>query len=284
MKKFPKVSVVVLNYNNKDTILDCLKSVYQSDYPDFDVIVVDNDSKDGSLELVKQNFLTAKIIKNSANVGFSSGNNIGIRYALEKFADYVFLLNSDAFLKNDSLSFLVNEAETEKCSIACPVIFSEGNKIWYAGGKIDWLRMRTVHNNIIKSKEPYKTEIATGCAMLISKEVFKQIGLLSEKYFLYYEDADFSINARRKGFAIKVVPMSIVNHLEKSENNPSLKIYWLVLSGLIFFKRNTPLFFKPTLLIIIFMRKLKNLYNLKFNKTDFAESVRKAYFDFKKIK
>ena len=85
----PTIFVVVLNYNGKDTLAACLSSIYQSDYCHFEVVLVDNASNDGSFELAKNQFSRAHFIKNPTNLGFSRGNNIGIRFALEKFADYV---------------------------------------------------------------------------------------------------------------------------------------------------------------------------------------------------
>ena len=284
MKNFPKVFVIVLNYNNKETLLACLKSVYQSDYQNFEVVVVDNNSTDGSFELAKQNFSNAHFIKSPQNLGFGMGNNLGIRFALEKFASYIMLLNSDAYLQKTTLSRLVVEAEKKEVSgLVSPVIKKPDQEIWFAGGKIDWIHMKTKH--LFKPKqqeESYESEYLTGCALLVKKSVFEKIGLFDEKFFLYYEDADFSLRAKKAGFFLLVLPSAVAIHDEKSEQLKGQKIYWLVLSGLIFFQKNAPAYLKPWIFCYVLMRKMKNFFKFHLNKNSFAADVRKAYQDFKK--
>jgi hypothetical protein len=280
MTNLPKVFVIILNYNGKDTIKSCLDSVFCCDYPNFEVVVVDNDSKDGSLELAKNLYSKFHFIKNEKNIGFSGGNNIGIRFALEKIADYVFLLNNDATLEKDTLSKLIASAEKEKAGIFSPLIYACDNKIWYSGGIIKWAQMRNVHaSQLPKGDDPYSTAYVTGCAMLVKKEVFKKIGLFSEDYFLYYEDADFCVRAKKEGFDSMVVPTAKITHFEKSELDLSNKIYWLVLSGLIFFKKNTPLYLKFITNPYLYLRKMKNMIDSMNNKK-YSEIVKKAYNDF----
>lgn len=282
MKTFPKVFVVVLNYNGKNTIKQCLDSVYKSDYPNIELVVVDNNSTDESFELARKYHGKSHFIKNEKNVGFAAGNNVGIRFALEKMADYIFLLNNDAQVEMNTISRLIEEMEKdEDLGIGAPIIKKyPDSSIWYAGGKIKWTRMRAVHNFQVESDHPYETEFASGCAMLIKKDIFKRVGLLDDKYFLYYEDADFSHQARREGFKIKVVPDAIVGHIEKSEENLSQKIYWLVISGIIFFKKNSPQILKPWIFIFLIVRKIKNKLDIIFKKDNLSKVVNKAYKDY----
>jgi len=284
-EKYPKLFVIILNYNGKDTIKSCLDSVFCSDYPNFEIVVIDNNSKDGSLELAKNLYSKFHFIKNESNLGFSAGNNMGIRFALEKMADYVFLLNNDATLEKDTLSKLICSAKNSKAGIFSPIILNDNGNIWFSGGKIIWTRMRTVHiNKKPNKKNSYSTQYVTGCAMLIKKEVFKKIGLLSEDYFLYYEDTDFCLRAKKEGFNSMIVPEAKVKHFEKSELYLSNKIYWLVFSGLIFFEKNTPLLLKTLTHPYLYLRKVKNMVDNLNNKNQYASVVKKAYLDFKKWK
>lgn len=293
MNNSPKVFVIILNYNGKDTIKACLDSVYKSDYPDFEVVIVDNASRDGSFELAKNYFSRAHFILNEKNTGFAAGNNMAVRFALEKFADYIFLLNNDATVEKDTISKLVNEAEKSKRGgIFSPIIYDKNGNIWFAGGKIKWLKMRAIHefldrtnrtNKADETNRAHETDFVSGCAMLIKKEVFREIGLLDEKYFLYYEDADFCLLARKKGFKCMVVSGARATHYEKSERNTGGKTYWLVLSGLIFFKKNTPAILKPWINFYTALRKIKNWRDVKYKKNNLAEVVRKAYDDYKKL-
>lgn len=280
--KLPKIFVIILNYNGKETLKRCLDSVFYSDYPNFEVVIVDNDSKDGSFELAKNLYSKFHFIKNAKNSGFSAGNNVGIRFALEKMADYIFLLNNDAVLEKDTLSKLIETSEKEPAGIFSPIIYNRENHVWFAGGKIKWLKMKAVHENTFKeSFHPYKTDYISGCAMLVKKEVFKKIGLLSEDYFLYYEDADFCIRARRNGFECTVIPNTKAIHFEKSEFDLSNKIYWLVISGLIFFEKNTPPIIRFWVRPYLHLRKVKNMLDNLSNKNKYAPLIKKAYNDFK---
>jgi len=285
MKKSPSVFVIVLNYNNIETLKECLGSVFQSDYPNFEVIVADNSSKDGSFELVRAQFEKAHSIQNGANLGFAAGNNPAIRFALEKFAEYIFILNPDAIIERDTITRLVETAEkNDRSGIISPLILKGwADEIWFSGGKINWLKMRTEHIALSASslpKNPYPTEYITGCAMLIKKNVFREIGLFNEDYFLYYEDADFSYHAHRKGFNLIIDPRIVIRHWEKSNDDVEQKIYWLVLSGLIFFQKNTPFYFRPWIFFYTILRKLKNFRDLK-NKTVLnTTAVQKAYHDY----
>lgn len=280
----PKVFVIILNYNSRDTIKNCLESVFYSDYKNFEVVVVDNNSTDGSFELAKGIFPKFHFIKNEKNLGFAAGNNIGIRFALEKMTDYIFLLNNDAVLEKDTLSKLIRVAEKENYGIFSPLIHDRNDKIWYSGGKINWHSMRAIHlNNLPKDKKPYPTQYISGCAMLIKKEVFRKTGLLSEDYFLYYEDADFCLRARKNGFGCLIVPSAIVKHLEKSEFNLSNKVYWLVISGLIFFGKNTPTSFKLWTRPYLYLRKMKNIID-NIGDRKYASIVKKAYNDYRQWK
>ena len=309
----PKVFVIILNYNGKNTIKECLASVFQSDYPDFETVMVDNNSQDGSFELAKNSFPKAHFIKNEKNLGFAAGNNVGIRFALEKMADYVFLLNNDAAVFKNTLSDLIKIAQrrkSEKIGIFSPVIFKGDSKdIWFAGGKINWMRMRTEHkicstehavcsmgHKILGSyaargaKHPmpdaqYKlqtTDYITGCAMLAKKEVFKKIGLFDENFFLYYEDADLCVRAKKEGFKSAVAAGAKVKHCERSEENKKAKTYWLVVSGIYFFQKNSPWFLRLWAAVYLTMRKLKNKIDIALGKGgELAKEVARAYKDTK---
>ena len=281
---FPKIFVVILNFNGASTLPACLTSVFQSDYPNFEIIVVDNDSKDGSFEQAKSNFSRLYLIKNSKNLGFSQGNNVGIRYALEKFTDYVFLLNNDAIIEKGTLSLLEKTArENSTVGIISPLIMEGDNKnIWFAGGEIQWNKMRSRHLTIPASELPYSSEYLSGCAMLINKAVFQKIGLFDERFFLYYEDADFSLRAKKANFDLLIDPSIRIKHLEQSNQSDS-KVYWLVLSGLLFFHIHGSLSQKIWFFFYTAMRKIKNFYKYHLRKNFSAKKVYLAYQDFKKL-
>lgn len=284
--KSPKVFVIILNYNGALTLNDCLNSVFQSDYNNFEVVVVDNDSNDNSFESARQKFSRAHFIKNSVNVGFAQGNNVGIRFALEKFADMVFLLNNDTVIEKDTFNKLVHAAiKNPRAGIFSPLILNpDKSTIWFAGGKILWNKMKTIHLLEKETENPYSSQYLSGCSMLIKNDVFKKIGLFDERYFLYYEDADISLRAKRAGFDLLMIPSTSIIHLEQSNKKNDSKIYWLVLSGLIFFFTHSSWQLKILLYPYVLLRKTKNLLDVIFRKTKISLEIRRAFRDYSAAK
>jgi hypothetical protein len=284
--QYPKVNIVVLNYNGKDCLKKCLASLFCLDYPNFEVVVVDNNSQDGSLEAARQSFSRATFIKNESNLGFSVGNNVGIKYSLEKMADFVLLLNNDTEVEKEFLSRLIKDTLIHsEAGIFSPLIFSgDGKSVWFSGGKIDWLRMKALNERDLIENNQTNSDFISGCAMLVRAEVFSRIGLLDEDFFLYWEDVDFSVRAKKAGFSLLVVASSHIRHFEKSEDTKKNKIYWLVLSGILFFNKNTPRNLRLWIFAYMILRKIKNWRDVKKRGTEIDLAVKKAYIDFEKLK
>jgi len=133
----PKVFIIILNWDNWTDTKDCLKSLENNGYPNYEVVVVDN----GSTEKFEISDPKIKVIYNKENLGFSGGNNVGIKYALDNNADYVLLLNNDTIVNHNFLNKLVEIAEKDnKIGMVGPKIyFPDSKKIWFAGGQINWL-------------------------------------------------------------------------------------------------------------------------------------------------
>jgi GT2 family glycosyltransferase len=286
MEKFPKIFIIVLNYNGKDVLRDNIASLMELSYSDFEVVLVDNNSQDGSVEIIRSMWPKIHLIRNSQNIGFAAGNNIGIKFALERGARYVLLINNDTICEKNFLSRLVEVGQKNKeIGLLSPVIHEgKTKKIWFSGGRISWLRMKTFHDTREIKKDIRIVKFITGCAMLVKRGVFSKIGLLDEDYFLYWEDADFSFRANRNGYKGAVVSDSRIFHLEKSRDNKS-KVYWLVISGLIFFRKNTPIALIPWIFMYTALRRIKNKRDIRKRKRfETAMLVKKAYDDFRKTK
>ena len=230
--KHPKVSIILLNWNNPDDTIECLESLKQITYPHYDIIVVDNHSTDDSiikLESIDNIF----IIKNDSNVGFAGGNNVGIEYALKKSADYVLLLNNDTVVDKDFLSNLIKKIQPEKeVGIVGGKIYyyDDPQKIWAAGGGITKFAKRTFqYGENKKDAGQFNTEkevdFISGCCMLVRKEVFEKIGVLDKAYFMYYEDVDFCLRTK-KYFGIKYVPTATIWHKVSGTSIKSFRDYY----------------------------------------------------------
>src|SRR5680860_124040 len=272
MKKM--VYIILLNWNNEEDTLECIKSLEKITYSDCKIIVVDNGSEEKSIQKIRNEFPKLSIIQNESNLGFAGGNNIGIKYAFANAADYVLLLNNDTTVKKDFLTKLVETGESEqKIGLLGSKIFfySEQNRIWSAGGKINWLKNKGTHiglDQIDKGQYDKTKEVdyLTGCCLLIKREVIERIGTLEEDYFLYYEDTDFSLRAQNAGYKCIYVPESKIYHKISRSTNPGSDsyIYYHVRNGLVMAKRSgsalTKLALYPYCLILFCKQIIKIIF------------------------
>jgi GT2 family glycosyltransferase len=216
----PKVTVIIPNWNGMDHIQGCLESLLKIDYHNVDVIVVDNNSEDGSPKAIAESFPKVQIMRNSENLGFAEGCNVGIRQAMKSGSAYVWLLNNDTLVDRQSLTFLVRAAEKDNS------IGMTGSKIYEydypniircAGMTINWFRGETDligwHQLDEGQFNNYSdVEGLEGCSLLISRRVCEEVGLMDKDYFVYGEEIDWCVRARLRGFRCTFVPESIVFH------------------------------------------------------------------------
>jgi GT2 family glycosyltransferase len=216
----PTVAVVVVTYNNLADTRECLASVRSVSYPALRIIVVDNGSTPREDEILMGELgETAEVLRVPVNRGYGPGANVGIERALVLGADFVWLLNNDALVHVASLSALVEAAvQDDRAGILSPVIDAPRGPeapdgVWYAGGSIDLARAETHHvHEPPTGSAPFKTEYVTGCAMLVRNSVFRDIGLLREDFYVYWEDVDLNLRASHEGWALMVVPRARVFH------------------------------------------------------------------------
>src|SRR4030042_2062386 len=218
---YPKVYIGVLKWNGALDTLGCISSLKNIDYPYYEIVVVDNGSTDDSVKQIRRQHPDIKIIEFGKNLGYTIGNNIGIKYAIDKFAEYVLVLNNDTLVKPDFLKKLMDIAqEKEGYSIFSPQIrlYPKKDYLWYAGGRIFWpaasvqLFCRNKKLSSLKIKKPKEVNFVTGAAMLVKAKVFKKIGGFDGKFFCYWEETDWQARAVKKGFKIIYVPKSVIYH------------------------------------------------------------------------
>jgi len=268
----PKVFIIILNWNNWPDALECLESLENNDYHNYQVVIIDN----GSKEKLQAPSPEIKIIYNKENLGFSGGNNVGIKYALEKGADYVLLLNDDTIVAPDFLSRLVEAGESDKkIGIVGPKIYfyEDRNRIWSAGGKLNWLYNKgslrgwdQIDKGQYDSPKIQETPHLTGCCVLVKKEVIEKIGLMPEDYFFYYEDTDWLMRARRTGYKCVFIPEAKIWHKisRSAVAESSTYIYYHARNGLIFAQRFAPWYIKPLVHLDVIWRIKKQIIKLLF--------------------
>lgn len=227
----PKVTVIIPNWNGMDHIVECLKALLKADYSNFNVIVVDNNSEDNSPEAIAEAFPQVEIIRNTENLGFAEGCNIGMRRALEGGSAYVWLLNNDAFVEKDTLQSLVRIAEQENRigMVGSKVCYYDApDTIWGVGMKISWIRGETYpigwrQQDVGQFRNWRDVEGLAGCSLLVSRRVCEEVGLMDKDYFLYAEEIEWCVRARQKGFRCIVVPESVVLHKEGASSGENYR-------------------------------------------------------------
>jgi len=244
-----KVFIIILNWNGKDDTIECLSSVYKIEYHDFAVVVVDNGSTDKSTETIRNIFPQTTIIENKANLGFAGGNNIGIRYALERRADFILLLNNDTITDPNILTELIiaYKALQNPGFLGCKIYFYDRPEtIQYFGGDYS-------HDHILKGFHVGEDErddgrfnyiaetgYVTGCAMFTHRSLIDTIGLLDERFFLYWEDGDWCLRARAAGFKHYVVPGAKLWHKvsASNKNGSSVNVFYTSRNRFLFAKKH----------------------------------------------
>lgn len=222
----PKISIVIVNYNAEKYQNESIRSIKNMNYSNYEIIVVDNGSTDNSLKLLRSEFDDIIIVEVKKNLGVAAGNNIGIRLALKRHADYVLLLNNDIELDKDILKILVRNASNQVITVPKIYYYDRKRIIWSAGGKVNWKRGLPYHIGIgcpdgPRFSKPKIVEIAPTCCMLIHKEVFNNVGLMDERYFMYFDDTDFCIRANERGYKILYVPDALMWHKVSSSSGGS---------------------------------------------------------------
>ena len=263
----PQVWAVVLNYQGREVIADCLQSLRQQDYPNLHILVVDNASTDGS-DKIAANIKGIELIRNESNLLFAGGNNVGIRKAYESDADYVVLINNDTTSDPGLISELVKALEADSnAGIAGPRIFYYERPviIWSAGGTIDFAKGWVRHRGIRQKDDGQFDEIAevdyvTGCCLMFSRDVFQAIGGLDESFPMYFEDTDFCTRARKAGFKVLYVPVAKMWHKISFSSGGEFswrKISRRMKAGWKFFRRHSSaaqLIFMPFWQVVEFIR------------------------------
>lgn len=219
--KQPSVAIIIVNYNGIEDTIECIKSLNKINYYNYKTFVIENNStqkptKD-QIDYLNEH---AVYIESGENLGFSGGNNIGIRKALENGFDYVLLLNNDTTVEPNFLNILIDAAK-EKTDVGIVggkiVFYSKQSYLWYGGGYLNEKFGGGSHERWNELNSPDTGEVRevtfiTGCLMLIPIAVFKKVGLLSEEYFLYAEDTDFCYKVMQAGYKLWFCENTLIYH------------------------------------------------------------------------
>lgn len=229
------IALVIVNWNGQKDTMRCLESIAKMRIPNdtqLETIVIDNGSSDGSVEVLSKAFPSVTILALSHNLGFTGGNNTGMQYAMKKNADYVWLLNNDTIVDTNALSLVEAFRDGDVGVAGSKIYFAPGHEyhkaryvkkdvgrvFWYAGGLVDWDNMYASHKGVDEvDAGQYDTSedtmFVTGCSMMIKRSVIEAIGMLDDRFYLYLEDLDFGLRAKKAGFRLVYFPKSVVWHV-----------------------------------------------------------------------
>ncbi len=254
----PKIFINLITFNENASTNECLESLEELNKKDFELFVnvVDNASSEKFESKKEYKNFKLNVLYSQKNLGFSGGQNLGIKYALENNADYIVILNNDVFVDKDLIIELLNQFKDREVGAVSPKIYfakgyeyhkdrySEkelGNVFWYAGGQIDWKNIFGKHRGVDEVDKGQfdtreETEVATGCCMMIKSNVLETVGLFNENFFLYYEDADLSMRVKDKGYKILYEPKAILWHKNAASTGSGspLQDYYITRNRLIF--------------------------------------------------
>ncbi|MFN5225606.1 MAG: glycosyltransferase family 2 protein [Bacteroidota bacterium] len=262
-----KTAVILVNWNSYALTRACLLSLLQIPATQRDVILVDNQSADGSGLQLQQEFPDIIYIQAEDNLGFTGGNNVAIRYAIDQGYQYILLLNNDTTVAANFLSLLTQHLEQHPATGAVqPLIYCHepSDKIWNAGSFYNqWLGnpivRKTLPGSQLQTNQAARVDWITGCAFMLRTEVLKQTGLLSEKMFMYFEDVDLSFRIRQAGYELELVPGAKIWHVGGMSNKREKKTKEGVVNPIVHYlntrnkiwilKKYTPWFCLPTVLL-----------------------------------
>lgn len=263
--KARKVGIILINYNGLEDTIECIDSIRKSDYSNFHIYVIDNNSKQDASMLKNYSCVTYKRLDD--NVGFGVANNIGAELAIRDGAQLIMCLNNDTVIEQDTISVLAAQTTDKVITTAAIYYYSNPQELWYGGGKVSKWRGTFRHKNYHNSR---KITFITGCCMMLTATCYKDIGLFDPAYFMYYEDSDFSLKALKKGYQLQYVYEARVYHKVGSSSSKivGLKDYYLTRNRLYilnkyssFFKSTSKLYFYSTRIIKLLKNKVKRENN-----------------------
>lgn len=246
----PRVGVVVLNFKVKEEVFKCLTSVLDSSYKNLNIVVVDNNSGDGiegEISRFARNDGDLEFIQTGENLGYTGGNNVGIKKLIEDGCRYVFVINPDTEVTKDCIKILVEKMEEdEEIGVCGPkILFKDRKTIWFAGGVMDTNNVLGSHIGVDEKdlgqyNQSRECDYITGAALFLRTSVLKRIGVFDERFFLYYEDSDLCFRIKKSEKKIMYIPEAVVYHgnAKSTGMGSPLQDYFITRNRMLFAKKH----------------------------------------------
>lgn len=286
--KFASIFIVLLNYNGAEDTIACLQSLQEITYPKTNIVIVDNNSPDGSIENIgrylssehvdyvyfdrpdkavvctdKLPFIT--LIQSGTNGGYGHGNNIGIKYALAHHANYVLVLNNDTVVGTGFLEPLVEMCEEDgNIGIASSKIYfhDRPDVLWFNGGKFHPYTAKVEHVNYnekdIGQESLKENTFISGCLWLVPSKIFETVGFINEEYFMYVEDLEYCQRVLAKGYTLAVCNKSKLWHkvgISTGGRFSKFSVFWRTRNMHIFIAKSSKTFWQKGIALLFFNLK-----------------------------
>lgn len=250
------VFVILLNWNRCDDTLECLASLYASSYRPLHLLVVDQNSSDGSPARIRNVYPDVEILALTRNVGFASGVNIGIRHALQKGATHLLLLNNDTVVAPEMIAELMAQLQPG-VGLVGPAIFyyDRPATVWSTGGSIHPLLLEMSGNHgrdRALPAQPTPQGFLSGCALLLPRKTVEQVGLWDERFFMYYEDLDYCLRVGKSDLTLVLAPAAHLWHKVSASSGGSAspaERYQMAKSSGLYFRKHMNLWQMPFILL-----------------------------------
>ena len=296
-----KIGLVTITYNSADVIRGFLESTFSQTFQNFIIYIIDNNSQDNTIEILKENTDSRiELVKNKENVGVAKANNQGIELALKDNCTQVLIINNDVEFEKQLFEKMLQIQKDKNCSLVVPkmMYFETPDYIWYAGSSfIKKKGFLPIHKGI-KQKDSsqfdgvYPVEYAPTCCLLVKKEVFQDVGMMDEKYFVYFDDTDFSYRVLKDGrhklfyfsdtkFYHKVGSLTkSVEKEKKREYRGDFFIKQNTRNHIYFLKKIGSIYAYLFILFLFFKNNIKFIVNPNFRKNFHTwKLINKSYFE-----
>ncbi len=283
----PKVFVIILNWNGKNNTLACLKSIQKITYKSCYPIVVDNGSIDDSTSAIRNAYPHIHVIETHTNLGFSGGNNVGIKHALANGADYLYLLNNDTIVDPKILDAFVSLSQKQ----ATPTIlggrvylFDKPGTFDHLGGNwnprkgnFDLVALRQIDDQTFD--QPLLVDYVCGCSLFAPSVIFKKLGGLDNRFFLYWEESDFCMRAKSLGYPSMYCPEAKLWHKVSASiaSNTSYATYFFWRNRLLWMRKHLPFRSRLKLFLKTVFPEMSHIFKLNVLKTIELYLIKRFY-------
>jgi GT2 family glycosyltransferase len=270
----PSVHIIILNWNGLEDTRECLRSLQELRYKNVKIYVVDNASENNEADAIEEEFPHVNVLRQTENLGFCGGCNVGMKAALENGANFIMLLNNDTIVSSSLIEdLLLGLDKIERPGSISPVItyYPDKDQVWFSEAKwrADWksgmVGFRLARNESyedLKTMAPYTSEFACGCCLMVAGDIVREVGLFDERYFAFFDEAEWCSRMRRAGYESYVIPSAVIHHKVGGSVPNLIMRYLMARNELLWISENLPARYKVKSYAVLLKDLLWSLLNV----------------------